>query len=95
MSAGEELLEGQTAQPSTCGSCSFFRRHGGWGGGGACWIKLPPWVAMKLDDGKDEEGSPRSMNDTGGCDLWKRKDFGGRPVQFMQKQYWHAGEPRP
>lgn len=97
MSTTEELASGQRAEPRQCGSCRYFRRtEYSDGCGGTCEFRFPEKIARAarhVDHQINDEGYPINQRDTDGCDLWKAKEFGGRPVQFVQRRYWYAGEP--
>ena len=93
--ATEELAPGQRAEPNECGSCKFFRRvEYDDGNGGECQFRLPDKITRSthyVEYKINEEGYPIRQRDTDGCDFWKAKEFGGKPVQFHQKRYWYAG----
>jgi hypothetical protein len=98
----EELDPSQSAQPHECGSCQFFARNEpnsfvGSAHTGECRFKFPDHIERASGDARfrlDPEGNNmRRQRETDGCSLWQPKTREGRPVQFVQKRYWHAGEP--
>ena len=97
MSTTEELSDRQHAEPRECGSCKFFRRvEYDDGCGGECQFRLPEKITRStryIESKINEEGYPIRQRDTDGCDFWRAKEFGGRPVQFVQKRFWYSGEP--
>lgn len=65
-----KLTDQQYADAGKCGSCTFFKRSEGAGGGaGWCTFKLPPFVVSKKYelDGCEE---PARTYDTDSCDLY-------------------------
>lgn len=90
-----KLGEGQSAEPSQCGSCQHFRhRQTECDTSGICSVRLPPWVRKRGDEPSDvNEVSPRTVQDTDGCVLWNPKIIDGKQAEFVQSRTWKAGTP--
>jgi hypothetical protein len=67
------LALNQTAEPSTCGSCSFFRRTGSaeFDNAGLCKFRLPPTRAYAKQPWNAEWKPNDQVWDNDGCDLWR------------------------
>ena len=89
------LDERQSAEPSTCGSCGYYRRPGN-GCRGNCGFAMPPWIRLLHAHASSANGynemfenssDPTMVYDTQTCSFWTASG-----VTYVQDRTWTVGE---
>ena len=92
MSDPVRLKEGQSAEPSKCGSCKLFNRQSDQLGRGWCSLKFPPWVKISHAHAQVEKDGTEIVENSSDwtlvydhedCSFWRPSG-----LTYIKEQVW-------